>query len=271
MKTKILFILAAVLFCNAQQLQGQKFRNGKTELGLALGASTYYGDLAQSYINPKSIGPMAGIFFRYSLNSYFEWRNQISYTNIKANDANSEFYQTRNLNFETNIYEFSSTIEFNFVSFGINSRSREKDFTSYVFLGFGGFIFNPKATYNGETIGLRDLQTENQEYSLLQPMIPLGMGVKYQFTDNFEIGFEFGYRRLFTDYLDDVSGNYPNYSQLENDRGLAAAQASHAHTYLGNIPAQPNSMRGDNHLTDAYLFSNITLTYRLVKEDPCAR
>lgn len=269
MKSYLKIIVGIACFGIALNIHAQKYRNGKMEFGLAFGASTYYGDLAQEYFNPNSIGPMAGIFSRFSLSPYFEWRNQFSFTELSADDQKSDFYQNRNLNFETNIWEFTSTFEFNFLSYGINKKNNELDFTSYVFLGAGAYWFNPKATYNGETIQLRDLGTENQSYSLIQPVIPFGMGVKLAFTDRFEIGFEVGYRRLFTDYLDDVSGNYPNFAQLENDRGLAAAQASHAHTYNGSLPAEPNSSRGDNHLTDAYLFSNFTLTYRIVKQDPC--
>ena len=239
------------------------------EFGLSFGAAHYFGDLAQEYLNPKSIGPMAGVFTRYSISSYFEWRNQASFAQFGADDANSAFYKTRNLNFETNIYEFASTIEFNFLSFGINKRNNELDFTPYAFIGLGGFYFNPKGTYNGETISLRELRTENQDYSLFQLNVPLGMGAKLAFSSRFEIGFEIGFRRLFTDYLDDVSTVYPNFNELEQDRGLAAAQASHAHTYNDNIPAQPGSMRGDNHITDAYIYTNFTLAYRLVKRDPC--
>jgi hypothetical protein len=260
----LLLLLFAVQFCMAQ-----KYRKGRFVLGTAFGAATYNGDLAQKYVNVNTVGPMIGIYNRYSISPYFEWRNQLSFAQIQANDIDNRYYQSRNLNFKTDIYELASIMEFNFFSYGINKPNDEFDFTPYVFAGIGGFYFDPKATYNDNEISLRPLRTENVSYSPIQLAIPMGMGFKFAWTNKIEIGFEIGFRRLFTDYLDDVSAQYPNFTQLEIDQGTAAAQSSHAHTYNGSIPAQPGSMRGDNHLTDNYVFSNFTLTYRFFPKDDC--
>lgn len=45
-------------------------------------------------------------------------------------------------------------------------------------------------------------------YSNFQLVIPIGIGAKYKLTNNLDLGFELSYRHTFTDYLDDVSGNY---------------------------------------------------------------
>lgn len=272
-KFTILFLVlyGTSVSADIDEFGGGKYRKGLFEMGLTFGAAGYNGDLAQKYVNLNSAGPMIGIFSRHSLSPYFQWRNQLSFAQIQADDADSKYYQARNLNFKTNIYEFSSIMEFNFLSYGINKRNNEFDFSPYFFIGVGAFYFNPIGTYNNQEITLHKLQTENVNYNLLQPQIPYGMGVKFAWTDKLEIGFEVGFRRLFTDYLDDVSGNYPNFNQLEADRGLASAQASHAHTYNDQLPAQPGSKRGDNHLTDTYVFSNITLTYRFFPRDDCPR
>jgi len=266
LKISLLLLLWSITFIS---LNAQKYRAGLFDMGIALGAANYSGDLSQKHPNYAQTSIMVGLYGRYSLSPYFQWRNQLSFGHIAANDAKSQNYQYRNLNFKTNIYEFASTFEFNFVKYGINRSSREFDFTSYVFAGVGVFYFNPIGHYNNQDIHLRDLQTENKKYSLLQPAIPYGMGIKFAKTKRFEMGFEIGMRRLFTDYLDDVSGNYPNFNQLEADRGLASAQTSHAQTYNGNLPSDQGRMRGDNHLTDYYVFTNITLTYRIVKRDAC--
>lgn len=262
-------IFCGIMLCLTLTSEAAKYRKGKFLIGVAAGTASYHGDLAQKYFNINSSGPMVGLFSRFSLSPYFDWRNQLSFGQIMADDANSDFYKERNLNFKTNIYEFASTVEFNFLPYGINKTNKEIYFSPYVFLGIGAFYYDPKATYNGQEIGLRDLQTENVNYNLLQPNIPFGMGIKFAWTDRLEVGFEVGYRRLFTDYLDDVSGKYPSFSQLENDRGLASAQASHAQTYNNALPAEPNSMRGDNHITDSYLFGNITFSYRFFNIESC--
>jgi len=264
-----LTLFCILLVCVTFAVQARGYRKGQFVLGVAAGAASYHGDLAQKYFNANSTGLMVGLFSRYSISPYFDWRNQASFGQIQADDAKSSFYQERNLNFKTNIYEFASTFEFNFLSYGINRSNREMDFSPYVFAGIGVFYYDPKASYNGNEVGLKNLQTENVNYSLLQPNIPFGMGLKFAWTDRVELGFEVGYRRLFTDYLDDVSKTYPSFSQLENDRGLASAQASHAQTYNGDLPAEPNSMRGDNHITDSYVFANLTFTFRFFPKDDC--
>ena len=42
-------------------------------------------------------------------------------------------------------------------------------------------------------------------YSSFQPAIPLGFGFKYAVNPKWMVGFEFGVRKMFFDYLDNVS------------------------------------------------------------------
>ena len=46
-----------------------------------------------------------------------------------------------------------------------------------------------------------------KKYNLTQLAIPIGGGFKYAISNNVRIGIEVGFRKLFTDYLDDVSEN----------------------------------------------------------------
>ncbi|HET8859920.1 hypothetical protein [Marivirga sp.] len=45
-------------------------------------------------------------------------------------------------------------------------------------------------------------------YSRISVVIPVGIGARYKLTSNLDISMEVGYRHTFTDYLDDVSGEY---------------------------------------------------------------
>lgn len=45
-------------------------------------------------------------------------------------------------------------------------------------------------------------------YKINQVSIPFGGGVKFALNDNVRLGFEVGMRKLFTNYLDDVSTTY---------------------------------------------------------------
>jgi hypothetical protein len=122
---------------------------------------------------------------------------------------------------------------------------------------------------------LRPLHTEGEgwaggkkEYSLTQLNIPMGAGIKYFISEDVNVSVELIYRKLFTDYLDDVSGTYINpalYSQ-----NLSASQAAIAER-ISNKAASgyatpsytPGDKRGTSTNNDAYFTFGIKLGIRL--------
>ena len=105
-----------------------------------------------------------------------------------------------------------------------------------IFLGVGVFHFNPYTYDNNGKKAYLQPGTEGQglasyptrkKYSLLQPFIPFGGGFKLNMGENLEVGFELGYRILFTDYLDDVSKTYPNMKALREGNGTEAVELSY--------------------------------------------
>ena len=91
-------------------------------------------------------------------------------------------------------------------------------FSPFIFTGVSLFNFNPKAeASDGQWYTLQELGTEGQgttsfqnrkPYSLTQLSIPFGGGVKIGVSDDFNIIIEYGLRKTFTDYIDDVSTTY---------------------------------------------------------------
>jgi hypothetical protein len=198
----------------------------------------------------------------------------LSYGKISGSDKNFDNYHWRNLSFYSNIYELSFLTEFNFQTYGVNVLDHR--FTPYLFTGISIFAFNPKAKFNGEEQELRDLGTEGQllndgpsKYRLIQPAIPIGMGIKYNLNMNWEIGFRVGFRKTFTDYLDDVSTEYPDYNILSDQAGNASAWLSHREIEKGFQPVTAGTMRGDPKLKDWYFFAGITIAYRFIPSFNC--
>lgn len=74
----------------------------------------------------------------------------------------------------------------------------------YLFLGFGGLYFNPKTTVDGKEYASQPLQIEGVAYSRFAFVIPFGVGAKMKLTPFVNLAFEAGWRKTFTDYLDDV-------------------------------------------------------------------
>ena len=135
---------------------------------------------------------------------------------------------TGNDAFRTSIYELSVTGVFDLIE-NRQSYLRRPDFVPYLFVGVGGFYFNPKAQAPadfggpGTWVALQPLRTEGVSYSLIQVNVPFGVGFRYKASPRWDISFEIGYRFLFTDYLDDVSGNYADPSTLPSPLARAMA------------------------------------------------
>ncbi len=84
-------------------------------------------------------------------------------------------------------------------------------------IGIGIFTFNPEARFGGdEWIDLQPLGTEGQwladpenrypePYELTQFNIPFGGGLRFRLSRRWDMEVEIGWRKTFTDYLDDVA------------------------------------------------------------------
>lgn len=255
-------------------------KNAKTaELGVFLGGAYYIGDLNPLVHFGPQTKPAAGVLFRYNLNSRLALRANVLFGSVQADDAisTSPAQQQRNLNFRSRITEFSVQAEFNFLDYQIGNEKRK--FSPYVFLGIAGFNFNPVAVYGNYKFTLQPLGTEGQglpggsskkKYRLTQVSIPFGVGIKTNLSKNIGLSIEWGMRKTFTDYLDDVSTNYYSPAVLAATRGAVAAAASDPS--IGTDPAYTNvgRQRGNPTTKDWYAFAGIGLTLKLKeKRPPC--
>nr|MBS0038072.1 outer membrane beta-barrel protein [Saprospiraceae bacterium] len=265
------FLVAAICSLFFIPLNAQHF-----EVGLGLGPTAYNGDL--SVHSGKDIfGNMhvnGTVFGKYYLSPYLNLGLSASYGRISGDDryAETEELQIRNLNFQSDIIEMALRLEFNIIGFEpYNFRS---PWSPYLFAGIGGFMFNPEAEYQGNLIELQPLGTEGQgldlypernEYDLTQIVLPFGLGVKIALSEVFTLGFEVGYRHTFTDYLDDVSGDYVPYSVMLEERGeVVAALSDRRWEYLGVEPMDEMGSRGSRNGNDGYIFSVLTISYHFL-------
>lgn len=261
------------------QLDGQISRSfsSKSELGVLLGGSYYTGDLNRMG-HFKQIEPAAGLIFRYNAHSRLAIRAHAFYGNVKGDDKYSpyEYQRNRNLSFRSPIIEFALGFEFNYFQYEIGNKKHW--ITSYMFGGLGGFYMNPKANYNGQWVELRQLGTEGQgtslsskqPYSLTQLCIPMGLGLKMTVGKRMSISLEYGIRMTFTDYIDDVSGNYVDKDALAQINGTMAADLSdRSLTNLGHNESNTGTRRGDSNNKDWYSFFGLMITFQLGNSDTC--
>lgn len=244
------------------------------EVGLSFGGSAYQGDISPDAVNLSSakVHPSLGVFFRYNANKYLSVRGSFNYGTVSGDDAeaNDESRQRRNLSFQSDIYEFAVTGELNI--FGFQAEGLQKRYSPYLFGGIAVFRFNPETNYQGELIELQPLGTEGQgmegfgeKYKLTQISIPMGAGMKFAISERFIIGAEVGFRKTFTDYLDDVSGTYVSYEELLRGNGeLAAALGNRSGELNPNdepIVVETGQVRGNPGVDDWYAIAGLTLSY----------
>ncbi len=236
------------------------------EAGGWLGASYYFGDLNTSF-NLSRPGIAGGLIGRWNFNERLCLKFGANYGNIKAYDSDSDnsYEQIRNLSFKSTLFDGTAQFEFNFLPY-IHG-SKDKFYTPYLFAGFSVFYFNPKAEYNGEWVELRPLGTEGQfkgeEYYTVQGALTYGVGFKLDLSYEWSLNFELSARRLFSDYLDDVSTVYPDMDDLEALRGQIAVDLSDRSLVGPNeIPiGQPGRQRGDKNNNDSYVMFGVGLVY----------
>ena len=265
----LLLIIISLVFNFASTAQQFK---PNTEVGLILGTSYYLGDLNTTHFNQSSA--TAGLVIRKNIDKRFVYKAEVMYVNIKSDERQSSdtIALDRGLHFRSPIYELSGQIEFNFLPY--QSGNPLYTWTPFVYTGISIFSFNPQAeNINGEWVDLQELGTEGQgtttefdgntrsKYSLIQFAIPIGGGLKIAVNENFNIVLEYGARKTFTDYLDDVSTTYAG----PNINGSWPVEMSN----LAQQMSDPNGthvkdeQRGNPDKKDWYSFAGITLSFKL--------
>lgn len=244
----------------------------KLHLGAYGGLSNYQGDLLDKFYVPEQTNGVIGITLHYELSDKLMIRSGFNYAKVNGADRYNidSSLIARNLNFETSITELSLVGEY--YLFNLYS----KRLSPYAFAGIAIYHFNPYTRdQNRQQVYLKPLSTEGQglpgypdkkPYPLTQFAIPFGGGFKFALTDDIRVGLETGVRKLFTDYLDDVSTSYADQSDLLAARGQQAVDFAYRGDEVshGN-PSYPakGTQRGGAKYKDMYYFTGLTVSFRL--------
>lgn len=277
-------LMAAALLLNAQfSMLNSAYGQGmlsRMEIGVTGGTMSYIGDLNnQSMFGRQSLA--YGGFFRYMPDNRWSFTASGAYGHVEAGNpkglegVKGDCLAWRNLSFLSPIGEGSLRAEFNF--FPLGSGLGAKKWSPYLFCGLGFFVFNPTARIADPMTGelnwydLQPLGTEGQglpdypdrrKYTLIQPMMPFGMGLRIKPADLFAMSIEYGFRKTWTDYIDDCSLTYVGSEVLDRYHNHDITSS------LADRSATPNASgikRGDDSLNDWYAYLNITLSFRLDK------
>lgn len=284
-------------------------------LGVSLNAMNYYGDIAPL---PNRIStdlaftrPAIGLSFTHRFGPFYQLTGGFTYGTLAGSDAESadpnnqgsSYRYVRNLSFRNRIKELSVVGQFDLFPNQGTYISRVR-WTPFAFLGLAVFHHNPQAQdATGEWVDLQPLGTEGQyaqlnptdvnygiePYKKIQLAIPFGIGARFRVNEVVDVSAEFGFRYLFTDYVDDVSQNYVDLSLLTPEAARfsyrtdlvnpdasekVAAIMGNTHpslTYNGQPivngfgSEHPDNMRGNKNDRDIYTMTTIRVTYILGK------
>ncbi|MBK5284710.1 MAG: outer membrane beta-barrel protein [Bacteroidia bacterium] len=287
MKKFILVLFIA--FISTINADAQRWKMVRYEFNGGLGASNFLGELGganqigTNYFkdfewSETRFGLAIGL--RYKLSEFFAFNTHVTYGAVSGDDKlTDEFFRHyRNLNFNTYIFEWNLNFEAAFQQEQIGHRYRLRrvkgqkgyEVYAYAFVGAGIFNFDPKTEYQGTTVRLQPLGTEGQglvptrnKYSLWQFCIPIGFGFKYTIDAKWGVGIEYGMRKTFTDYIDDVSTTYFDNNELRAAYGNVAAaladRSDHSKPYITG----PEQQRGDPRDLDAYMFAIFSVNYKI--------
>ena len=239
----------------------------------------YAGDQVawqQSFEFPR---PAASVGIFYKFDSFLSARLMATRGSVTADDAQNpkRSLRKRNLSFFSPITALDAQVVFDFTP-SERPYYRRRPMIPFVFTGISVFAFKPQAELNGEFVELQPLGTEGQylpdpdnlypsPYSLYNIAVPMGIGVRYRVGQNWDISGELGYRKTFTDYLDDTSTYFPDMQELlfHNPTAfLLADRTNMAYSTDGKKLSQyPNSKRGNQNLNDGFFYTNITVSYIL--------
>lgn len=235
-------------------------------LNLFAGTSNYSGDLQDKGFTFSQSHFAGGFGVSYDITDHFSVQSSLNFGTISANDLYGR-NKPRNLNFSSALSEFGIGGQYFITPISAHV------LTPYVFAGLAIYHFNPYTTdTSGAKTYLKPLSTEGEgfitgkkNYNLTQLAIPFGAGVKFALSDNVNVGLEVGYRKLFTDYLDDVSSAYVDEAALLANRGGEAVQLAYRGNELKNGAPYPavGTIRGSSAHKDWYYFTGLTASFRL--------
>lgn len=235
-------------------------------LGIFGGIVSYQGDLQPTSFDFERARPFFGLSLRQPLSNKLSVRAGASIGSLSAADRHNRGYlQPRNLSFRTDIKEVFLYLDWQLL-----------DLTSYRMTPFaygGGayFHFNPYThDESGAKVYLQPLGTEGQGlpdypdrkvYSLYQPALAFGGGIRYALTNDLLFTIETAQRKSFIDYIDDVSKDFADKDKLLAARGPKAVELAFRGDEIHRNAPYPNAgeQRGTPTEMDWYYFIGITL------------
>ncbi|MBR4147216.1 MAG: hypothetical protein IKU00_04920 [Bacteroidales bacterium] len=256
------------------------------EVGPHFGATSYIGEL-NTWRNLqdwdwKSLNQFhydLGAVVRYNYDSRWAFRLDYTYGTFRARDEVAAWRPEAKLNFRSTLHDISLMAEFNFLNY--YTGRPESSISPYIFAGVSGFFYKTypftgdqaidtlllnnlptdwcwvDSTFidgNGDKQVTRVFRGKNLDVPAFGISIPFGVGCKLSLSKHLAATLEWRMHYTFTDYLDDVHGEYSDNHVEILDYDLTDPSGLFSE----------NHQRGNAKTNDWFGMINLSITWKFV-------
>ena len=255
----LIFTLIVSVMSQLALAQGSNFRRKTPALGtvkiIAGGGLSYYlGDLRDE-INANHIHSQAALGISYRLTERLVARGELRFYRISGSQEGTRIWYN-NLSFRSDNPDGYVGLQLELFKF-----SEQPRINPYFFVGIGLTHINPKTSYQGVWYSLPPLQTEGVAYARTVRILPVGVGVSWRCGERWNLGIELSNNYAGSDYLDDVSTNYPNTVGMSEIARLLSDRRGELTPPIALN--EPGNIRGNPRVKDAYGFLSLRAEYLL--------
>ena len=194
-----------------------------SEIGIGIGGANYKGEISPNYrfLNNQ---PALTVFYRHNMSDAITLRGGLmgSHRIFENNtfsdsvyEADRPFHAFREGETYLSLFEVSAVVEYNFLDF-YDMRQKPR-LSPYVFIGVAGLAYNVKLELHKRLLPGANGDRIKPFETNLAVAVPFGVGVKYALSRHWNLGAEFGARKMITDKLDNLSGEDPVYLANPHD------------------------------------------------------
>ncbi|RMF31461.1 MAG: hypothetical protein D6765_01740, partial [Bacteroidetes bacterium] len=175
------------------------------EIGGFGGVAQYQGDLAEQHIEMGETLLSKGLFVRIGVGDRFSIRPSYYNGTISGDDVHSPDLWQRGWKFSAVINEIGTLLEWNPLGMRRYTRAGKfkNHFTPIAFAGLAYAHVDATLVVPQEDQELFPEARDTDHFLA----VPIGGGFRFDITQYTTFGMEFGWRMIFSDYLDDVSEN----------------------------------------------------------------
>jgi opacity protein-like surface antigen len=186
----------------------------KYEIGATFGGYVYQGDLTPSPIGSiETMQPGFNLHASRLLSRSLSIRGNFSLGRLRGDDAvyeHPEYRQRRSFKFTTPVTEISAWMVWNL----LGKNYADRGFSPYLFGGVGVNFLDVRKDYSkldmsyfgeGSYILAGLAADEAHGTPSVIPVVPVGLGLRYNISSRWAVNAETSYRFVFTDYLDGFS------------------------------------------------------------------